>query len=184
VQTQSVVEVSGTLAVGDLRRFLYSRNVRPAFMMVVIVTSIVICLFQYNAIANNSNLPDALQKGFAPFAVVLLIWIGLIAVWPLWSAKKEFASQVYLRERLTICFTPDGISSEGTGVSSKGGWVKVKRVRETKSLFLLYYSATTALVLPKRFFQSPDEMERWRQLIASCVDPKLIEKPSFVGRWC
>jgi hypothetical protein len=108
----------------------------------------------------------------------------LIFWWADRSAKKEFAAELFLREVLTTLFTAEGISSEGTGISSRVAWNFVRKIRETKSLFVVHYSASAGLIVPKRFFRDPEEMERWRQLVASCVDSKLIEKPHFFGRWC
>ena len=56
-------------------------------------------------------------------------------------------------------------------------------VRETKSLFLLYLAPRRAVIVPKRFFESPEQMEQWRQLVLAAVAPKKIEKPGLIGRW-
>ncbi|MGO9095579.1 MAG: YcxB family protein [Bryobacteraceae bacterium] len=61
---------------------------------------------------------------------------------------------------------------------------ELKTLRETKSLFLLYSMSNLAMILPKRLFQSPEQMKQWRQLVLAAIAPKKIEKPGLIGRWC
>jgi hypothetical protein len=114
------------------------------------------------------------------FVVLLLVVASSVVNYRI--ARRQFAD--HLGELITTVFDSATIITTGTGVSSSVSWSVLKRIQETKSMFLLYHTASAAVMVPKRFFRSPEEIERWRQLVASCMDPKLIEKPSFVGRWC
>jgi hypothetical protein len=134
--------------------------------------------------ASNPDFPgNAVLRNAVQLALFLLIFIYLIAVMTYRDSRKELGGRLYYRDPVTYVFTGETVSITGTGLSSSITWKNIARIRETRSLFLLYVGPKGAVIVPKRFFQSPDEMERWRQLVAAWVKPKLIEKPSFVGRW-
>jgi hypothetical protein len=57
-------------------------------------------------------------------------------------------------------------------------------VRETKRLFLLYQVPYLATIVPKRWFESPEQIETWRQIALAGMGPKGIAKGGVVGRWC
>lgn len=116
--------------------------------------------------------------------IVLLFWALFMGVMPYRNARKQFATLSYLGEPVTYVFTSETISGTGTSASWSTAWNALKVLRETNSLFLLYHGPCAAVIVPKRFFQSPAEMEKWRQLVLACVAPKPIEKPGIVGRWC
>ena len=100
------------------------------------------------------------------------------------TARKGLASQAYLREPITYAFTADTISGTSPSVQWTIGWSVVKRICETKSLFLVYQTSNAAVIVPKRFFQDPSEIDSWRQFVGAHLDSKRIEKPGFVARFC
>jgi hypothetical protein len=187
VQSQSVVELRGTFMLADLVRFQYFHVFRRAWLVFVFIAFLAIVGLPLLALLRSSD-PEvswwSVYKSAVPFVSLLLLWAFLIMLMPYRNARKQLAGQIYLREPVTMVFSPEAINSTGTGTSGSMAWSLLKHVRETKSLFLLYHAHNMAAIIPKRFFESPDEMERWRQLVAACVDPKLIERPSFIGRWC
>jgi hypothetical protein len=68
-------------------------------------------------------------------------------------------------------------------MSSDVKWTVVQKLRETKSLFLLYFAPNLAVIVPKRFFRDQAQMAEWRSLIQGGVAPKNISKPGLIGRW-
>jgi hypothetical protein len=58
-------------------------------------------------------------------------------------------------------------------------WDLLKAIHETRSLFLLYHAPNRAVVLPKRFFASPEELKGWRDFASRHVDAKRMHPPGL-----
>jgi YcxB-like protein len=184
-----VIELHGTFTLSDFVRFHYFHTLRLCWWLLAIVAVFLLIVAPlFLALFVNTYPPvvswSSVEEGAVPFVAGCLVLTYALTVMPYQRAKKQYAAQNYLREPVRTSFAAEGISSEGSGISSKVVWSIVKQVRETKSLFLLYYSANMALIVPKHFFEAPDQMDQWRQLVAASIDPKLIEKRGLVGRWC
>jgi hypothetical protein len=78
-----------------------------------------------------------------------------------------------------------GVQDDSIGMhfSSEIGYEALWSVRETKSLFLLFLGAGSAVVLPKRFFKDPVQQSDWRILLEQRILPKSITTSGFLGRW-
>jgi hypothetical protein len=137
----------------------------------------------FTMISNSRSIAEAVI-GATPLALFLFVSVFIIVFNPRQRAKRVFETQRDHGEPITYVFNSQTVSCIGVTASWSIAWSVVWRFRETKSLFLLYRGPNLVEILPKRFFRSPGEMERWRQLVSASVDPKLIEKPSLVGRWC
>src|SRR5690349_14071352 len=72
------------------------------------------------------------------------------------------------RERRNILVSSQGISIESSVYAANYNWTAFTHIRETKSSLLLFTAPILALILPKRAFSSPDELQRTRSLIAEC----------------
>jgi hypothetical protein len=187
VQTESAVELHGTLSLPEVTRFQYFHTLRRSWTVAAVFAVILILLMAFTALTLIVNPePDwrAMLMDATPFTLFLLLWVLLIGVMPYRNARKQFATQSYLREPITYVFTSATVSATGASASWTLAWSVLKRVRETKSLFLLYHGPNIAMIVPKRFFQSPAEMEKWRQLVLESMATKRIEKPGVIGRWC
>ena len=67
----------------------------------------------------------------------------------------------------------EGTSNEGLHGAGETKWSAFQRIRETKDLFLLYPQSNFAQIVPKRCFESLDEIQRYRQILRSCYKGKL-----------
>jgi hypothetical protein len=68
---------------------------------------------------------------------------------------------------------PDGTSNESRHGEGNAKWTAYLRIRETKRFFLLYTQSNFAQILPKRCFESPAEVERYRQVLRTYYKGKL-----------
>lgn len=68
---------------------------------------------------------------------------------------------------------PDGTSYESKHGSGQTSWSAFARVRETHDLFLLYTQSNFAQILPKRCFENPGEIEKYRQILRTHYKGKL-----------
>jgi hypothetical protein len=189
VQSESAIEMRGGLSLPDALHFYYFQTLRRIWWLVAlvailltIVAPILLAVF-VNTYPPVVSWDWVVSHAMLPVFLVLALTF-LVLVMPYLAARKLIAAQTSAPKLLKVFFSSEGIRSDGDGFSSMIAWRLLKTVRETECLFLLYLSPGSAMLVPKRFFQNPDELEKWRQLVASSVDPKLIEKPSFFARWC
>jgi hypothetical protein len=185
METQSAIELHGTLTIAELTRFQYFhtfRRIWPVLASCMVFAIVLGTLLAFVAMA----IPEfrALALEAVPFLIFPVLWTLVLGAIPYRKARKLFAAQRYFREPIAYVFTAETLGSEGAGVSSRIAWNLLKHVRETNSLFLLYHTADAAFLVPKRFFRSPAEMENWRQLVRAGVGPAKMEKPGAIGRWC
>jgi len=165
-------------------RFQYFHTWRRIWPIAVFVALIIIALVPLLVLIAISNPVYVWHYIFtnAPSFVIFLLFLALImGFMPYRNARKQFAAQSFLREPITYVFTFETVSGTGPSASWSIAWNVLKRIQETRSLFLLYQGPNIAVIVPKRFFQSTAEMEKWREL---CVAHKRIDKPGVVGRWC
>jgi hypothetical protein len=122
------------------------------------------------------------RRGGTPFLLLLAFWI-CVATSPYRGAKRLMKTSVYLSSQITYIFSSEAIHSTGTHIASDVSFEAVWAVRETKSLYLLYLNALSALVLPKRFFKDSLQENDWRLYLEQRISPKRIMKSGFLGRW-
>jgi len=68
---------------------------------------------------------------------------------------------------------PDGTSNESSHGESKAKWTAYSRIKETPRLFLLYTQSNFALIVPKRCFDGPAEVERYRKVLRTYYKGRL-----------
>jgi hypothetical protein len=116
------------------------------------------------------------------FVLLLIFWI-VLATTPYIRAKRQMKTSIPLSGQIRYVFSSQGIHTSGTHFSSDISYEVLWAVRETKSLFALYSSAISALVLPKRFFRDAAQQNDWRILVEEHISPKVITRSGFLGRW-
>jgi hypothetical protein len=175
-----MIELHGTLTVSDLRRFQYFHRFRRLWPIVLLVLLLSISLLVIMTAFPNPNLIANVQ----PLLILFALWLALLFAAPDIQARLIFSRQPYFRYPMTQTFTSTGYETKGTGFSSEVSWGILRNVRETKSLFLLYHTPQMALVVPKRFFVSDEQMETWEEAVTVGIAPKKLSKAGWVGRLC
>lgn len=131
-QARSVIEVRGTLRLGDLARATYFAALCHSWWFVVFTAA----LFVVVALKNPGIAWGAIQKNAIPFALLGGLWVFLMTVMPYRAAQKEFAAKGFLRDPIVYTFTPETVSSAGTGVSSTVcPWDRMARLRFPNGFF-------------------------------------------------
>jgi hypothetical protein len=183
VQGDSSVELSGTLAFRDLLKFQYSQCYRRTWWIVLLMTiiSFVGVLLAVVVAVLTPDLELARHNG-TPFLLLLVFWTCIVTT-PYWAAKRQMKTTVPLSAPITYIFSSKSIHRTGTHFSSDISYEALWAVRETRSLYLLYLGAGSALVLPKRFFKDAAQQDDWRTLVEQRISPKCITKSGFLSRW-
>ncbi len=125
---------------------------------------------------------DLARRGGTWFLLLLIFWICVITA-PYRGAKRQMKTSIPLSGQILYVFSSQGIHLSGTQFSSDTSYEVLWAVRETKSLFALYFSASSAFVLPKRFFKDSAQEKDWRIFVEEHISPKAITRSGFLGRW-
>jgi YcxB-like protein len=176
----SAMELQGTCAAGDFIKFQYFHNFRRAWPLLAAAAAF--CLLGPGLLLFGGDGP--LAANVLPLSGMCLVWLLIMLVAPRWAARRQWKTQWALREPVTLCFDAGGVRAIWSDSSSSAAWKSVRAVRETRSLFLLYYAPGMAHIVPKRFFRDAAEMAAFRALVASAIAPGKIAPPGLVGRWC
>jgi hypothetical protein len=99
-------------------------------------------------------------------------WLVLIPIWIGRSARQQFATQQLAQESHQATFSADGVALASASQSAQQLWRVFWRAIETPGAFYLYVSTRAALVLPKRCFTSPEQMQRFRDLVHTAMGEK------------
>jgi len=142
-------------------------------------------LFNFATVGDPYSYLHLVLSNAAPFVFLLVAWIVVVAgILPYVNARRSFAQFPELREPTTYTFNAQGIVATRKSSTFRIDWVLVKRVRETKSAYIVYRSPRlAAMLVPKRFFRSESEIRQWRQIVTARINPRQIENPGLVARW-
>jgi hypothetical protein len=178
------IELRGTMTLGDLKRARHFVTFSSPWMFFFAVFGVIFVRSVFLDVYRSFGIATAAYNAII-YSFFFVVGLGLLlSTCANFVAKRQFKEIAYLHDPVRFTFTPEAVLTEGTGISSKIDWSGVKGMRETKTLFLLRLSSNWLVIIPKHFFQSSDEIDRWLQLVRSCMAGKPIDRPSFVGRWC
>ncbi len=166
----------------DLVKFQYSQCYRYTWWLVLLsmfVTFVGLLLAVLVAVLTPEH--DLALRGGTWF-LLLLVFSIILATVPYRGAKRQMKTGIPLSGPILYVFSPRGIRCSGTHFFSDISYEALWGLRETKSLFLLYSSASSAVVLPKRFFKDAAQESDWRILVEEHISPKVIAKSGFLGR--
>lgn len=84
---------------------------------------------------------------------------------PVVAARDFVSKNPDLLSPTTQTIGPSGVFTENARGQAALGWNAFQRVRETRDLFLLYPQSNYATIVPKRCFNSPDDVWKYREII-------------------
>ena len=117
---------------------------------------------------------------------MFLLILGLVQLGvPYVSARRQYSKTQFLREAMRFQITREKIRLEGPSFSTEIAWPLVKAAYETKNAFLIYQTAQTAWILPKRFFWGDSDLvAQCRQLMSQrLVGPQRLRSTSIFASW-
>jgi hypothetical protein len=103
------------------------------------------------------------------FSILQFCFVGLFAFFgtfivPRLRARMSLRGPV-ARERRNISMSPQGVSVESPVFTATYNWTAFTLIKETKQSFVLFTAPIVAIIIPKRAFSSPDELQRVCSLI-------------------
>lgn len=115
------------------------------------------------------NLYDA-EDDSKEYLNLIFIFVSLLFIFIIirtyFSLKNAFISNKKIQETIYYTFTNESISTKGETFDADFTWNTVYKVKENKDWFLIYQSAHTMNMVPKKFF-TKDQILELRNIIRS-----------------
>jgi uncharacterized integral membrane protein len=98
-----------------------------------------------------------------PLLIMLVVWVGII----IWSFKRTYRKSAFSKGKVYYGFSDAAI--EFTSPDSDGTlkWTAFQKVKESKAFYFMYTSNVTAIIIPKRAFDSTNDHDAFRNLLIS-----------------
>lgn len=124
-----------------------------------------------NDVQSVNTAVGSVPKLISYFPIIFIVFLSLFFMfgykWILkYNAKKHYNSNKLLQKDFTYTITSDSIKQESESSSVIMKWEDFYKATETKRVFLLFTSNSTAWILPKRYFNKV-ELNMFKTLIKS-----------------
>jgi YcxB-like protein len=140
-------------------------------------------LYRQGSWAKLDKVVAFLLFGFGIYCVVsigffwwTIIWFPLaVAEWfnwlslSRWRTKIEFQRNPKFREEYQLTFSGENIHFATPSIDSTLQWTHYERVIESPNLFLLMYGKGLYTLVPKRCFNSNEEINAFRALVTQTI---------------
>ena len=140
-------------------------------------------LYNESILAKLDKVVAVLIFGFGVYCVVFIglrwwtiIWFPLaVAEWfdlfslNRWRAKIWFQRNPKFREEYHLTFSHENIHFKTASLDSTLQWTHYERVIESPDLFLLMYGKGLYTLIPKRCFNSNEEINAFRALVNQAI---------------
>ncbi|QGT98599.1 hypothetical protein SYNTR_0006 [Candidatus Syntrophocurvum alkaliphilum] len=161
------IECKGTLTIDDLKSFRFHKTKKffctsslLAFLLVFVVYTLLVIMSPHFSFSVSSALYISL------IGAVIIYITGLIALNS--YIKKDYYSDKLLQEEFKCIINNEGIDLSSTRNSKSKSfftWDDFVSAEEYKNLFFLYISHRSAVIIPKRFFYSNEDIKNFQMLI-------------------
>ncbi len=97
---------------------------------------------------------------YVPVAIILALWGWL----PYLQARVSWKGNPNIQDRLRVDVDPATVRIQTTYSDTINKWPNYLRFRETPTLFLLFYTKQSFLMIPKRAFAGEPQINAFRKL--------------------
>jgi hypothetical protein len=141
-------------------------KVRRSVMMLIYSITIIAAVL-YKTFKENTG-GEAVRKMLflaIPVYIGIMIVITLITYVPMiMKLKLMLRLDDSLKEEQSYKISTDEINIANKTMEQRIKWKDIYKVKESKKSFFIYLGSTEALIIPKRFFRSENEIELFRKL--------------------
>ena len=85
--------------------------------------------------------------------------------------KREYRQQKHSQKEVTIAITENSLNTQTENGHLNKPWADYLKWKEGGRMFLLYYSDSVYMIVPKRFFLSALDMDTFRKSLGEKVRP-------------
>ena len=97
---------------------------------------------------------------FVPWALLLVLLVSSYS-----GAKQHMASNKALHEKIHYVFSESGMDTTAASFSGTMAWQNVFAAHETGSNFLIFIARNMMYIIPKRCFQSAEQIDAFKRLL-------------------
>jgi hypothetical protein len=130
----------------------------------------ILLFFEFVRIPNVDYRP--FSRAFT-FLILIGVAIGVGVLWPRVKVSRMFRQFPSFGKRRRIVIRSDGISVESEDAKAECKWALFWEIQETRKSFLLKQSSRAATYIPKRCFQAPEDVLRFKALLRAHYKGKL-----------
>jgi hypothetical protein len=166
------IEVVTDVSEADYRRVLFVVRKKVISLLGWLAFALLVLTSIFSFVAIKWGFPDA-TGGYVLFALISALiltgWVFIAALLKLRSDTKYLAE---IKESITILFSDAGMQMTAETGSSVSSWARFERIQETETDMLFFPQKAFFFPIPKRFFESEDQIERLRILLRAHVGDK------------
>ncbi|TFB22898.1 YcxB family protein [Filobacillus milosensis] len=109
--------------------------------------------------------------GSLPIVVIIALILGsviggistfMLLITNRFVAKREYKSDQLIQEEMTLSIGPKGIEQKIRNSKTLFEWKHFIKFKEHPQLFQLYVSKNKALIIPKHFFETDEEIKQFK----------------------
>ncbi len=155
---------------GELFKFMMKtvfRRITHKFFISVCLTGVLLSWFSWK------------YFGLSIFFVLFIIFLSLIPLALLLTAILSLSlisQEKRYMDGMELRFTEDKVFWRGKDFKSEAEWSYMKEYLEDLVVFMLFIPYNRYLLLPKRIFESKDQMKKFRELVKSKVKESAASK--------
>lgn len=135
-------------------------NLKNSLIRIIVFPIIALIFFGINYYNADHDNREFLESA----SIWLMVFFVFIIIRTYFSVKNIFNSNKKIQEVISYTFTDEKIRTEGETFDGDFTWNSVYKVKENKEWFLIYQSAQTMNMIPKKFF-TKDQISGLRGLI-------------------
>lgn len=162
---EQTITAKGKPTVKNALQFLvYTRGLAMLMMIVSIYTLFTLYYTTTMYGDQQAILMVSLQKAILPTILSMLLYLLVLFALEYRGLKKSG-----IENEDTIFFiNREGITQQKGHIQEKTGWSNILKIKEYKSLFLFRHSFQKWTFLPKHYFQTDEDLARFKMLIQEC----------------
>ncbi|MCO7125450.1 YcxB family protein [Sporolactobacillus shoreicorticis] len=164
---KEIIKFGGRLTYKEFKMFNYYHSkkiVRIGFL------TLWITVFLIN-LTSMSWIPSLIIS-----SIIALLTMTLIKVLLNFRISKEFRSDQVLKKDAQFVVHGNGVTILREKSKTQYDWNDIISFQQYKELFLLYVSKNRAIIIPRRYFNSVQESQLFKQLMATNLSKKINNK--------
>ncbi|MBM7587638.1 hypothetical protein JOC86_004212 [Bacillus pakistanensis] len=163
--------ISGTLNYKEFKKYFryHTRKLVWGYFLFVVV--LFLFLFRDSMFEDWFSVVFTLVLSFILSGVFTLILMFLMQM----RVRKEYKSDQLIKNQITYRISDEGIHQKNGRSNAYFEWGNIISAHEHKELFLLYISKNKAVVLPKRYFNSSEEISSFKKVVGKNVLTKKVK---------
>ena len=161
---EKIIEVKAKLSFEEYLRLNFSLLLRSkvVWLSIFLATMLIIMLVEKRV--TDGEWADSELKLVLLFSLMVFLFLGLPILTYL-RTKSYFEKHPALSELTTFYFDPERIEVVTSESHSKLTWRRIYKVREFKHYLLIYQNRHIAYVVPKKSFESDEDMREVKDRI-------------------